>query len=106
VRVGHGHGEADEGVRRGLLDLDLLVVAARLGEGEEENVTVGSGSIFMGSELGVLDNVLFSSSLLMGGGGAMSTGTGGEFDADGSEGLPNGQFPSDHLPLFFEVMLT
>jgi hypothetical protein len=36
----------------------------------------------------------------------MSTGTGGEFDADGSEGLPNGQHPSDHLPIMFEVMLT
>jgi hypothetical protein len=41
-----------------------------------------------------------------GGGGMLMGGAGGDADADGSEGLPNGRHPSDHLPLYFELVLT
>lgn len=40
-----------------------------------------------------------------GGGGTFGGAPAASDEIDGSEGLPNGQWPSDHLPLVFEVVL-
>jgi CCR4-NOT transcription complex subunit 6 len=40
-----------------------------------------------------------------GGFGVGGGGGGAHDEADGSDGLPNGQWPSDHIPLVFEVLL-